>query len=216
MESQPDRITQEIEILGLRREAAELAGEQIIAGGSLDVPFDGPLEVEELFWRQVLDYERAPDTTYKEELARDNVLLVSPDELDDEQLPPALWALIRALAARSVYLYSTDHLSDRELYRWLWGEGLCEKTKVMPPDSGWACHLDVLGSGCEEDTYLHMRYFADEESRASWLADFPDYEMPEHEDPPYDRDRFLPQRQYGPPVEDYDLLDDEGLPGAGD
>lgn len=37
-----------------------------------------------------------------------------------------------------------------------------------------------------------MKYYADEETRRQWKNDFPDYEMPEHEDPPYDRDRLLP------------------------
>lgn len=71
----------------------------------------------------------------------------------------------------------------------------------MPP--GWSCHLDVVGSGSEEDTLLYMRYFADEKSRASWLGSFPDYEMPEHEDPAYDRDRLLPQRVYGTPDDEW-------------
>jgi len=47
-----------------------------------------------------------------------------------------------------------------------------------------------------------MKYFADEESRASWLAQFPDYEMPPHQEPPDDRDRHLPQRDFGAWTED--------------
>jgi hypothetical protein len=38
-----------------------------------------------------------------------------------------------------------------------------------------------------------MKYYADEGTRRGWLADFPDDEMPPHEEPPYDRDRFLPR-----------------------
>ena len=145
-----------------------------------------------------MDYERAPWTTCLEELARDGVEVLPPDELDDERLPAALWSLIRAMAARQVYLDSTNHLSDRELYTWLWTEGLAEQCKVMPRGSGWDYHLDVLGSGSEEDTLLYMRYFADESARAEWLQSFPDYEMPAHEEPPYDRDRFLPQADHDP------------------
>jgi hypothetical protein len=44
-----------------------------------------------------------------------------------------------------------------------------------------------------------LKYFADEEWREDWLKQFPDYSMPDAEDPPYDRDRLLPQPTYGPP-----------------
>src|SRR5215212_9964916 len=52
---------------------------------------------------------------------------------------------------------------------------------------------DLLSGGGEEDTRLYMKYYADEEARRHWLADFPDDGMPPHEEPPYDRDRHLPQ-----------------------
>ena len=53
--------------------------------------------------------------------------------------------------------------------------------------------MDLLGGWSDADTSLYMKYYADEESRREWLADFPDYDMPAHDDPPYDRDRLLPQ-----------------------
>jgi hypothetical protein len=43
-----------------------------------------------------------------------------------------------------------------------------------------------------------MKYYADEQWRRRWQEDFPDFTMPDHEDPPYDRDRLLPQPDYGP------------------
>jgi hypothetical protein len=41
-----------------------------------------------------------------------------------------------------------------------------------------------------------MRYYADEEERARWAADFPDFPMPPREKPPFDRDRHLPQASF--------------------
>jgi hypothetical protein len=65
---------------------------------------------------------------------------------------------------------------------------------VLDEYSAW--RIDLIGSGSEEDIYLWMKYYADEETRRQWKSDFPDYEMPEHEDPPYDRDRHLPGAGY--------------------
>ena len=62
-----------------------------------------------------------------------------------------------------------------------------------PNDLERVDRVDVLGSGSEEDTYLYLKYYADDDWRRFWLKDFPDDEIPDHEDPPYDRDRLLPK-----------------------
>jgi hypothetical protein len=41
-----------------------------------------------------------------------------------------------------------------------------------------------------------LKYYADEDARRDWLKDFPDYDIPVHENPPYDRDRDLPQAEW--------------------
>jgi hypothetical protein len=38
---------------------------------------------------------------------------------------------------------------------------------------------------------MWMKCYADEKTRWWWMKHWPDYEMSEHEDPPYDRDRHL-------------------------
>jgi hypothetical protein len=43
-----------------------------------------------------------------------------------------------------------------------------------------------------------MKYYADEDWRRRFQEEFPDFQMPAHGDPPYDRDRLLPQPDYGP------------------
>lgn len=93
-----------------------------------------------------------------------------------------------------MFLYSTDHLSDRELYEELWHEVLREKNPVITINENSACHIDLVSSGSEEDNELYLRYYADEETRHRWAKDWPNDVMPTHEAPLYDRDRHLPTR----------------------
>jgi len=67
-----------------------------------------------------------------------------------------------------MFLYSTNHLSDRELYEELWHEVLREEGPVMQLSNDSAWHIDLLGSGSEEDNWLYLRYYADEETRQRW------------------------------------------------
>jgi len=191
-ESDEDR---EKRIEELKRRASELAGPEMKSGTAEDCHPD----VEEGFWKHVVEYEEAPWTTQFQQLERAGVSMPAPETLDDKEVTAKLWEVINKLAQLRIFLEETDHLSDRELYSTLWTEGLREETKDILLDQDSACHYPLLGSGSEQDTYLYLKYFADEKWRKDWLEQFPDYIMPDHEDPPYDRDRLLPQPTYAPP-----------------
>ena len=172
----------------LQRRADELASGEIVAWKSDEL---SP-EIEEDFLRSVIAYETAPLTTHFQQLEEAGMELPAPETLDDERLTAKLWEVIEALGRIRVFLERTNHLDDRELYALLWSKELREEIPAMPFDEYSAWHIDVIGSGSEEDTHLWMKYYADDDTRRDWLKDFADYEMPEHEDPPYDRDRLLP------------------------
>jgi len=191
-ESDEDR---EKRIEELKRRAQELAGGEMQSGGIAS----SPPEVEEGFWKYVVEYEEAPWTTDFQRLERAGVSMPAPETLNDQELTAKLWEVINKMAQLRIFLEETDHLSDRELYTKLWGDLLREETKDIMLDQDSACHYQLLSSGSDEDTYLYLKYFADEKWRKDWLKDFPDYVMPDPEDPPYDRDRLLPQPDYGPP-----------------
>jgi hypothetical protein len=189
-----DQTEREKRIAELKRQAEELAGGKMVEGGTEDTP----PEIEEGFWQYVVNYEKAPYTTNFKQLEEGGIALPAPETLNDEQLSKKLWEVIHALALLRVFLEDTDHLSDRELYTELWSDMLREEVKALPPDPAGAWHLSPIGGGSDEDIDVQMKYYADEKWRESWMKDFPDYVMPEHEDPPYDRDRLLPQPDYGP------------------
>jgi hypothetical protein len=115
-----------------------------------------------------------------------------PDEasLDDAALHERLWAIINAMAGLGMYLESTDHLSDRELYRYLVTSALVEETILSgSPAGGW--FLSPIGGCSEEDNEIYLRYYADDDDRESWKADY-GRPFPPKETPPFDRDRLLP------------------------
>lgn len=149
-------------------------------------------ELAAQFWSSVVAYEQSPLTTHLQQLEEAGVELPAPESLDDRHLTAKLWEAIQALARMRVFISQTDHLSDRELYTLLWRELLREPVNDMPLDHNSAWHLDILGSGSEDDTHLYLKYYADDDWRQSWLAKFPADPMPEHEEPLYQRDHLLP------------------------
>ena len=153
-----------------------------------------PPELREQFWERVVNYEEGEWTTPFDLLERGGMELTAPEELDDEQLKPKLWEVIRGLALLRMFLYSTNHLSDRELYQVLWHEVLLDECPSIPIDEDSAWHIDLVGSGSVKDIELYLRYYADDRTRQDWAKDFPDDAMPVHETPPYDRDWRLPAR----------------------
>lgn len=187
---EPDEpIRQQIEALGLKREVEEMGDGEFV---SYEAPDIEPA-IAEAYWTQVRDFEQAPWTTYVEILEREGVHLRQPDDVPEEEIHQALWDLIGHLAGLGVFLESTDHLSDRELYTYLCCDGLREWAKDMPRCSGMSYHLSPIGSCTENDMLIYHRYYADEQSRRHWMDTFPDYRMPAREKAPYDRDRCLPQ-----------------------
>ena len=180
----------------LKRRAEELTGGEMVTGEI--VP--NPPEVEEGFWKQVVEYEEAPWTTHFAQLERAGVSMPAPETLNGQEVTDKLWEVINKLAQLRIFLEDTDHLSDRELYTTLWSDELREETKDILLDQDSACHYQLLSGGSDEDNQLYLKYFADDDWRAWWRKDFPEDPMPEPEDPPYDRDRLLPYPTYEGPA----------------
>ena len=56
-----------------------------------------------------------------------------------------------------------------------------------------AWHTSPIGAGNDEDTAVHLKYYATVEERDRWSRNFPEDAMPERAVLPFDRDRYLPQ-----------------------
>ena len=149
-------------------------------------------EEEERFLRYILDFESAPQVNLFDVLGERGVALPAPEELEESRVRDALWKIIRALADLCVYLHSTDHLSDVELYTVLWKELLREPTVLLPGRSEFACHLDLVSGGSQDDIETYLKYYAGEPERRRWPDEFPGERLPPADPRPYDRDRCLP------------------------
>jgi hypothetical protein len=166
-------------------------------GGDISDPSGLSSDMEEEFLKHILAFETAEPTSLLQWLENAGQDVPAPEELDDAQLHAKLWEVIRRMASLGAYLHNTNHLSDRELYTYLFEEGLREDAVLFPDNPGYVYGLDLLGSGSEKDMQLYMKYFADEQYRAEWKAQFPELDFPPHEDPPFDRDKDLPTSPLG-------------------
>ena len=186
-ENEPD---QEKRIEKLRAELEKLGGE-VSDNSQLSA------DLEEEFLKHILAFETTDHSSLLQWLENAGQDVPPPDQLDDAQLHTKLWEVINRMASLGAYLHNTNHLSERQLYSYLFEEGLREDAVLFPENPSFVYGLDLLGSGSEEDMQLYMKYFADEEYRAQWHAEFPDLEMPPHEDPAFDRDKDLPRSAFG-------------------
>ena len=186
-DEQPD---QEARIKKLREELEKL-------GGSTTSLESMPADMEEEFLRHVLEYETAEPISLFTLLENSGIEIPAPDQLDNTALTAKLQEIIQRLASLGAYLLHTNHLSDRELFDYLYHDGLREEAVFFPENPSYAYMIDLTGSGSDEDNLIYLRYYADEEHRKQWARDWPGDPMPEHEDPPYDRDRLLPQSPLG-------------------
>jgi hypothetical protein len=105
--------------------------------------------------------------------------------------PYDLWKLIAYLAEMNIVIENTNHLDDAALLEFL--VAFLEEPVVFPDLPDLVMHIDVLGSGSEEDINLYLRYYASDDDRQEWMREFPAYDMPPRRMPPFDRDRFLPK-----------------------
>jgi len=185
-----DEPSQEERINKLRAELEKI-------GGSTATLESMPADMEEEFLRHVLEYETAEQISLLRLLENSGLEVLAPESLEDDVLKIKLKEMIDHMASLGAYLLHTNHLSDRDLYEYLFHEALREETVLFPENPSYAYMIDLTGSGSEDDNQTYLRYYADEQYRRQWAHDWPNDPMPEHEEPPFDRDRFLPQSPVG-------------------
>lgn len=165
-----------------RRQRIEELQAELRSRGAEFMADDGCDErMTESFLEHVLRFETAEYKTVREWLADSGY--VPPPDVADDRISSELCTLLDRLAFLGIVVESADHLSDRELYDWLTDQlnahlALLDETII---------HFDVIGSGSDEDIRIYLTYYASEEERARWKADFPDAELPPRKAPLHTR-----------------------------
>lgn len=173
----------------LQREIRQVAGDETV----FSTTHSCPPGTEEQFLNSILAFELAEERPLLDILHDKQLVMPPPANLSDEALSMKLWEVIRALAAMRVFLCSTDHLSDRQLYTKLLVECLPEPTKIMPPESKYNCHIDLIGSGSPEDIQAYLTYYANKRDRREFAKEWPDTLIPSRRKPAFKRDHLLPK-----------------------
>jgi hypothetical protein len=184
--------------------------------GELDEAEDDPLGLAQADWEIAASIEQSkfPDTPPDEfeqqlnamepeswtppveQLRRDKIPLLPPDELTDDTLTPALWELLHNLACQGFYVLSTNHLSDREIYAELWQRGLRDSAYLPGRDARGGWFHDFLGSGSDEHVQMLLRYYYDDAKRDQLHREW-NVPLPTKERAPFNRDWRLPKGPFG-------------------
>lgn len=142
-------------------------------------------------------YEDAPWRPVLGILADHGYEPVPADQVTEFDLKGRLWELLYALAAHRIFFFHSDHLTDREFYNWFSNTWLKQETADLPPDSDWACNVDVseYGTGVLTGEELWLRHYASDEDRDFCENENPQLTIPRHEELIPRRDAFLPRPQ---------------------
>ena len=204
LSNEPD---QERRIEILRRELQKLVGDTPLYD-SLPEEFD-TADCEEELLRQTLEFATSEPIAPFTLLQNAGITISDPEQLDDTALTPMLNELIHQLASVGIYLQRTNHLSDRELYEYLYNDELRNEARLFPENPYYHYIIDVAGldlnnvieSGETVDVRYYLTYYATKKEREQFAHAFPELSIPLRKKAPYDRDRFSPKPPHpsGPP-----------------
>lgn len=95
------------------------------------------------FWSMVYDFEMAPMTTNRRQLAEIGVEVPDSATLSDEALAAKLVEITAALERLHVFLLHGEHLPQRVLYERLQRDVLDEEVRDVPPLEGVREYVDL-------------------------------------------------------------------------
>ena len=138
-------------VLARKRREREAAIERLASEGR-----DRGSTVDRSFWAMVYDFEQAPTTTNRKQLAEIGIDVPASEALADDEVSAKLGHIIDGLARLHIYLLNTNHLTDRQLYERLEKEVLEEEVRDVAAAEGVQEWVDLA---LMEETDVYERYY---------------------------------------------------------
>jgi hypothetical protein len=115
------------------------------------------------FWSMVYDFEMAPMTTNRKQLAEIGIecpmLGESLDAFSDSSIASLLKDIIDGMARLNIFLLHTNHLSDRALLARLVKDILDEEVRDLPVDGAAKEFVDLCIPETDEEWEIYQRTF---------------------------------------------------------
>lgn len=146
-----------------------------------------PTSSENEFLASMLAWERAPALPIAQWFEPE-LVIPSPESLNDEQLYNVLWDTINKLYEKRIVLDFTEHLSDRQLYYMIYRDILSSSEKKVDRPKNYL-HWDCLDASSDPESWL--RYYAQHDERSDWQQET-GQPLPPTELPPFPR--VMPRR----------------------
>src|SRR5919108_5643305 len=134
---------------------------------SLPPEFDNA-DFEERILHQLLEFHTNEPIAPLTLLHNAGVTISEPDQLDDMALTAKLEDLIQQLASVGIYLQRTNHLSDRELYEYLYNYELRTEARLFPENPNYSYTINLAGLDLDSlimtaesvDVRFYLMYYA--------------------------------------------------------
>lgn len=174
----------------LRKEVKAMSEELMMPQNNLQAASFKELKSKAAMLEHFLKVEKGVGPTIAQRLIENGIQLPNPESLDDDQVTKKLWEVIYGMADLCHLINHTCHLSDRELYEYLWSDLLNKASSTMGPDLGILAELHQVA---DFDSIAYFKYYEDEIDIEYFQCIHPDEPLPKQEPLPYPREGRLPK-----------------------
>ncbi|NQZ58311.1 MAG: hypothetical protein HRT88_12700 [Lentisphaeraceae bacterium] len=149
-----------------------------------------PMDEEEAYLRGLLSIENNNVCTILDKIP-EGIEFKPSKEISDTDIEYEMWRLIYFLAASSVLLTYTNHLSDRELYELMLDKVLVDPELAYVEGGSWKTTVFAY-EYADNPEYVNLKFYSTKYERIEWFEAYGEGDIPDMVKPAYSRDKQLP------------------------